>query len=200
MSEVYVRIEESSEVDFAVTPDGAPDLTLELGRLRVLDTREDATAPRYRLAIPHARASGLGTDSEAYVLLEKADFYAMLCEWEKGIGVARPDGAEAMIVNPGECIIAKFRERLYKARAHDLRIALLGVGACETGAILGPVASRFTTTDVAAPPPPTGLLPPAPPAFKKEPCESPGSGCLDVNLGVVESPTTPGTIPGVGGP
>jgi hypothetical protein len=104
------------------------------------------------------------------------------------------------MVNPEECVVAKVSERLYGARAHEMRIALVGLGICEFGPVAGPVAQRFDTTDVAAGPPPSGLLPPAPPAFRREPCETPGRGCLDVNLGVVESPATPGTIPGVGGP
>jgi hypothetical protein len=194
--EVYSQLEESSQLGFGMTQEAAPDLILEAGRVRVLDTRIDETAARHRLATPHAAARGLSTDSEAYVLDEKAGIYSMACEWGSPLDVARLDGAEPLIADPGECVVAKLREPLYKASAHEQRIALLGLGLCDPGPILGPVASRFSTTDVAAPPPPSRLLPPAPPAFKKEPCESVGctigGAPAPPSLGVIESPVSPG--------
>jgi hypothetical protein len=193
---VYAQVDERSRLRFELTQDGAPNVVLASGRVRVLDMRADETRPRYRLATPHFAAWGLGTDSEAYVLIEKAAFYSMLCEWTKEIGVAALDREEVLLAAPGECVVGKPREPLYKARAHEMRIALARDGACAAGPILGPAAIRFSPIDVAAAPPPSGLLPPAPPAFRREPCEAADLGCLDVSIGVVESPVSPGTIPG----
>ena len=65
----------------------------------------------------------------------------------------------------------------------------------EAGPVLGPIADRFDPTDVAAAPAPGGLMAPAPPAFDRFSCDTfscgPGGG-----LGVIESPATPGTLPG----
>jgi hypothetical protein len=66
-----------------------------------------------------------------------------------------------------------------------------------SGPILPPVADRFTPTDVAAPPPP-GIFAPAPPAFDRFSCDtfSCGGGRSGPSLGVIESPATPGELPG----
>jgi hypothetical protein len=63
------------------------------------------------------------------------------------------------------------------------------------GSILGPIADRFDPTDVAAAPPPSGLLAPAPPAFDRFACDTFSCG-RGGGLGVIESPVTPGTLPG----
>jgi len=63
------------------------------------------------------------------------------------------------------------------------------------GSILGPIAGRFDPTDVAAAPLPSGLLAPAPPAFDRFSCDTFTCG-RSGGLGVIESPATPGTLPG----
>ena len=63
------------------------------------------------------------------------------------------------------------------------------------GPVLGPIANRFDPTDVAAAPAPGGLLAPAPPAFDRFSCDTFACG-RGGGLGVVESPATPGTLPG----
>ncbi len=63
------------------------------------------------------------------------------------------------------------------------------------GSILGPIAGRFDPTDVAAAPLPSGLLAPAPPAFDRFSCDTFTCG-RNGGLGVIESPVTPGTLPG----
>lgn len=201
--DVYTQLEHSSQLLAGLTSEGAPDWTLERGKVRVTDEREAAsTAPRHRLATPHAETLAAGNDSEAYVFAEKVGQYSMLCEWEKPLEVTRPGGAERKLAKTGECVIAKPSEPLYTAPAHPERIALAGDDACDVGTLIGDAGNRFTPTDVAAGPPGGGLGPPAPPAFLLPPCAEPGSGCAGVlGLGVVESPATDGIgdIPGLGG-
>jgi len=60
--------------------------------------------------------------------------------------------------------------------------------------ILGPPADRFTP-DVAAAPPPSGLLPPAPPAFQRTPCQA--VSCVGGVIGIVEQPPPPQPLPGM---
>lgn len=70
-----------------------------------------------------------------------------------------------------------------------------------TGPALPAVADRFVPTDVAAAPPPGGLFAPAPPAFDRFSCDtySCGGGRSGPSLGVIESPVSPGELPGLGG-
>jgi len=68
------------------------------------------------------------------------------------------------------------------------------------GPILSPVSDRFTPADVAsAPAPPGGLFAPAPPAFDRFACDTYacGRGGSAGGLGVIESPATPGELPGM---
>lgn len=64
------------------------------------------------------------------------------------------------------------------------------------GPLLPPVADRFTPNDVAAPAPPGGLFAPAPPAFDRFSCDTFACGGRGASLGVIESPATPGELPG----
>ncbi len=66
----------------------------------------------------------------------------------------------------------------------------------EAGPVLGPIADRFDPTDVAAAPAPGGLMAPAPPAFDRFSCDTFACGRGGGGLGVIESPATPGTLPG----
>ena len=64
------------------------------------------------------------------------------------------------------------------------------------GPVMGPIANRFDPTDVAAAPAPGGLMAPAPPAFDRFSCDTFACGGGGGGLGVIESPVTPGTLPG----
>ncbi len=172
--EAYAQVEARSTLRVDVTPEGAPQLDLESGRLRVVDAR-GVDSPPLGLGTPHASARGLGVDSELFVLSEKAGAYSLLCEWEAPLEVAR--NGEQLAAEPGQCVVANPREALYLTPAQAERVALAGEDACPVGPVLGRVADRFSPTDVAAAPPPTGLLRPAPPAFARDACDDPGAGC-----------------------
>ncbi len=189
-------------------------LRLEDGRLRVLDAVEgDDTRA---LAALDATATHRGNDTEAYIFSEKTGRYAMLCEWDTPLPVARGD--ERHVAPPGECVIAKRDEPLYPAGAHEERIGPIDEGPCDGEIPFGPVADRFPPYDVGAGPPlPFAFeLPRNPNAPSPDPCDQPGSGCfgIDTSAGgptviptetpppapppppVVEPPPVDGGIPG----
>lgn len=187
--DAYAHVAAASAVQVDRTDAGTANFELQSGRLRVVDARE-AGAP-LGLAVLEARTRLAGNDTEAYVLAEKVDRYAMLCEYDEPLKVARKQ--EQVDAGPGECVIAKSREPLYTARAHDDRIPLAGLDACELPRVaLGPVAARFATADVAGPPPLPVAFFPGPVDVLGSPldaCEDPGTGC-----GVAAAPTPPPSL------
>jgi tetratricopeptide (TPR) repeat protein len=173
------QLPDSSRVLFGQTASGAPDATLERGKVRIIDVREGGGTAR--LAAADAAVRVVGNDAEAYLLSEKVGGYAMFCEWDAPLDVVRRD--EQKLADPEQCIIAKPHEPLYVADAHEERIAAGPVETCppDLGALastdphFSPIASR----DVAAPPPPLvwSSLPDAPGPPGRNPCELPGSVC-----------------------
>jgi hypothetical protein len=155
-------------------PAGSADLTLERGAVRVIDPRYKGAVAR--LALLDAGASILGNDLEAYVLDEKTGGFAMLCEWDAPLPVAR--GPEGEVAEPGECVIAKPLEPLYLANAHDERLGSPGDDLCPLGPMFTAL-ELLSPTDVAAPPPldPWSAVPSFSDLPRRSPCDIPGSGC-----------------------
>ena len=91
------------------------------GKVRMIDPRDEG-APA-QLAALDADARVKGNDAEAYIFSEKVGPYAMMCEWDDPLPVSR--GSESKTADPGECVIAKPKEPLYTANAHDARIPAL---------------------------------------------------------------------------
>jgi hypothetical protein len=130
----------------------------------------------------------------------------MLCEWDAPLPVDR--GSESLTANPGECVVAKPKEPLYTANAHDERIPAVAE-VCEMGPALARLASplhHLTPADVAAPGPVAGLgsaglgglNPAAADAPARQPCDSDAGTCaLPLPFRVVEPPPITGCAPGV---
>ncbi len=171
----------------------AADLTLERGALRVIDPRLEGG--QARLALLDAGARILGNDLEAYLLAEKTGGFAMLCEWDAPLTVAR--GPEGRVAGPRECVIAKPREPLYTADAHEERLGSPNADLCPLEPMLGSLDLHVSPGDAPVSP----LLDPwsSVPSFAelpgRSPCDTPGSGC---NSGF-ESPAGGGEVPGGGG-
>jgi len=173
------QVPSASAVSFGQTAAGAPDATLQRGRVRVIDVREGGAVAR--LAAGDAEVRVAGNDAEAYLLSEKVGPYAMFCEWDAPLHVAR--NAETRSADPGQCVIAKPREPLYVADAHAERISAADVAICP--ADLGGLAStdsHFSPEDLAdVGAGPTSIAwssiaeAPGPPA--RHPCETPGAIC-----------------------
>jgi hypothetical protein len=194
MGDVLARMGESSSLRVGRTGEAAPAVALEQGAVRVIDARDGG--PEVKLAVLDARAKVIGNDAEAYVFAEKTGRYAMLCEWDEPLEVDRGD--ESAVGQPGKCVIAKHREPLYLADAHDERLGPLAEDACALGPVIGALDVHLSPADVAAGPllgPWSGkaggpLFPP------RSPCDEPGSGAC---LGIVDSPPIGGDVPGGGG-
>ena len=188
VGDVLARLGEGSALRVGRTADAAADLALEQGAVRVVDPRDaGATA---RLAVLDTRAKVLGNDAEAYVFSEKTGRYAMLCEWDAPLVVARAD--ESAVAPPGKCVIAKRSESLYLADAHHERLGPPAQDACALGPVIGALDLHLSPADVAAGP----LLGPWSGTASglefphRSPCDEPGSGCAvpPPGLIVVEPP------------
>jgi hypothetical protein len=169
--------------------DGEADLRLERGALRVIDPRSKGAEAR--LALLDAGAEILGNDLEAYLLDEKTGGFAMLCEWDAPLPVAR--GPESKLAEPGECVIAKPLEPLYVADAHEERLGSPAEDLCP----LGPLFSALelvSPTDAAAPPPsdPWSAIPSFSDLPRRSPCDVPGSGCRSAFEPVAAGGEVPG--------
>ena len=103
------------------TAENTPSARLLAGKVRMIDPRDEG-APA-QLAALDADARVKGNDAEAYIFSEKVGPYAMMCEWDDPLPVSR--GSESKTADPGECVIAKPKEPLYTANAHDQRIPAL---------------------------------------------------------------------------
>ena len=184
--DVYARLGSHSKLHVDRTAAATSDLTLEEGAVRVVDPR--GLGSEARLAALDAAGRVLGNDAEAYLFSEKTGRYAMLCEWDAPLPVERRD--ERVVADPGKCVIAKAKEPLYLADAHDERLAAPAEDACALGPLAG--APDLTPASVAA----GGLGPwSGPGALQtnagRAPCDVPGSGCG----GLVVILPQPGTGP-----
>jgi hypothetical protein len=183
---VYVQLDPGTRLALARDAAGRMDLELDEGRVRVIDPRREGDPLRLVAGTAHARIAG--NDAEAYLLAEKAGTYAMLCEWDDPLQVTR--GAESRSASPGECVIAKSREPLYTAKAHDERIAFADADRCEAGMDPLAVADLFSPTDVAAGP--LGFDPFPDPVdsgpLDRSPCDEPGSGCSGPLVAPIATP------------
>ncbi len=110
----YTGLNEDTELSFALTPGGAPDVRLVRGHVRVLEAGEEAEGARLKTpALEVAQASG---DVEVYAFPEKAALVVMVCALEGQVQAASTAGQSAT-VNEGGCAIAKGAAGLYAAGA-----------------------------------------------------------------------------------
>jgi len=206
LEDVMTHLDADTEVSLGRTDQAQPAARLERGKVRMLDPR-DGGAPA-RLAALDASARVVGTDTEAYLFSEKVGPYAMLCEWDAPLPVER--GSESLTADPGECVIAKPKEPLYTAKAHDERIPALAE-VCDPGPALARLVDplhHLTPADVAAPGPVAGLgtaglgglNPAAADSPVRQPCDSDVGTCtVPPPFVVFEPDPVTGCAPGVPG-
>jgi hypothetical protein len=146
--DVATHLDANTQVVIGRTAENTPSARLLAGKVRMIDPRDEG-APAQLTALD-ADARVKGNDAEAYIFSEKVGPYAMMCEWDDPLPVSR--GSESKTANPGECVIAKPKEPLYTANAHDPRIPALAQ-ECAPGpdlASLNDPRHHLTPTDVAA--------------------------------------------------
>lgn len=160
------------------------NVELSRGGVRVVDP-SGADAPA-RLAAGGAEARVVGNDAEGHVLAEKSGSYAMLCEWDEPLEVAR--GGQTATAAPGECVVAKRNEPLYAAPGHAQRIPAL-TDTCTPGLPISPLAHLDPLPPVAGGPPEGPPVPQFPPFPPPSPCDQPGVGCLPPTIVESQEPT-----------
>jgi hypothetical protein len=151
MDDVATHLDANSQLVVGRTPQNTPAARLLAGKVRMIDPRE-AGEPA-QLAVLDADARVSGNDAEGYIFSEKAGPYAMLCEWDRPLPVTR--GVEQKTAEPNHCVIAKPKEPLYTANAHDARIPALAQ-ECPMARDLASLNSplrHLSAADVSAPGP-----------------------------------------------
>jgi len=151
LDDVATHLDPNSQVLLGRTAVNTPSARLLAGKVRMIDPRDEGEPAQ--LAVLDADAQVRGNDAEGYIFSEKVGPYAMLCEWNHPLPVSR--GNEHKSADPHQCVIAKPKEPLYTANAHDARIPALAQ-ECAPGpelASLNNPRNHLTPRDVAAGPP-----------------------------------------------
>jgi hypothetical protein len=151
LDDVATHLDPNTQVLLGRTEVNTPSARLLAGKVRMIDPRDEGEPAR--LSVLAADGHVMGNDAEAYIFSEKVGPYAMLCEWSDPLPVTR--GNESKTAKPGECVIAKPKEPLYTANAHDQRIPALAQ-ECAPGpdlANLNNPMNHLTPRDVASGPP-----------------------------------------------
>jgi hypothetical protein len=177
IEQAQVYVGPNSNLRVALDADGAPDLLLLGGRVRVVDP-DDVATPGRRLATPELVSVGRG-DTEANV---PAGTASSICEYARPLAL----GDASHTLAPGTCAGPNF----VASEVTALGVSLADAGRCDLAD-----ASRFDPNEVGAGPPgpsfASPLVPPPPPPV----CQS--GTCTRVvpppptpppSLGVVESP------------
>ena len=146
LDDVATHLDANTQVEIGRTPENTPSARLVRGKVRMIDPRDEG-APA-QLAALDTDAGVKGNDAEAYVFAEKVGPYAMMCEWDAPLPVHR--GSQSKTADPGKCVIAKPKEPLYTANAHDQRIPALAQECGPGPALAYNPGDHLSPTDVAA--------------------------------------------------
>jgi len=148
----YTGLNEDTELSFALTPGGAPEVNLVRGQVRVLEAGEGGAAAS--VSTPALQVAAASGDVEVYAFPEKAYLVSMVCALEGQVKAANIAGESATVAEGG-CAISKPLEGVYAAGAAAAPLA--PVGAAGPGGTprsmsspAGPPAQRFSSpSDVA---------------------------------------------------
>ncbi len=156
LEDVAAHLAPATRVQLGRTDQAMPSARLEVGQVRMIDPRD--TGDPARLAALDTGAEVIGNDAEAYIFSEKVGPYAMLCDWDAPLPVDR--GPETLSADPGQCVIAKPKEPLYLADAHETRIPADPAEECDLSrdfaSRAGAPENHLSPADVAAPGPIAG--------------------------------------------
>ena len=147
----YTGLNEDTELSYALTPGGAPEVRLVRGHVRVLESG-DESAPA-NVSTPSLQVAQAGGDVEVYAFPEKAYLVSMVCALEGQVRAASIAG-ESATVAAGGCAVLKPAEGIYAAGAAGGIPApiLAAVSAGPPTSPAGPAAARFSSPDDVAGP------------------------------------------------
>lgn len=181
------QLESDSRARVTRASGGGARVSLEKGAVRIVDPREDGAGPAIELVALDSETRMIGGDREARILKEKTGPYAVMCDWEKPMTVAR--GPQSVNSPAGGCVVGNNREPLFASPGHEDRIPLLA-GAPPVAAAGPPIDPAALLNDPTALPPvaapgPGGPVPipgnfPGPaglPFALLNPCGAAGSAC-----------------------
>jgi hypothetical protein len=171
VGDVYLELAGDSAVRVGER-DGAPEIIVESGGVRVIDGRP-ASAPPLRIATIRATASGAAADAEVRAGVEPDGPFTLVCTHEASLALAGEAGA-TLDAGAGSCARAD-AAGLHALPGAEPSIEVAGPLQCEFEPNL--VAQLLSPGDVAAP---FGTgFPGVGPAssFGRSPCDDPGSGC-----------------------
>lgn len=137
----YTGLNEDTELSYALTPGGAPEVRLVRGHVRVIDAGE-AGAPA-RLATPALEIAEAGADTEIYAFPEKATLVSMVCALEGQVQAASTAGGHATVAEGG-CAIAKPAEGIYAAGGAADPLAPVGAAGPPPMPASGTAADHFS--------------------------------------------------------
>jgi hypothetical protein len=183
--DVYFQVDTDTRARLSGS-EGAPELWLEVGGVRIVDPR-GADAPAVRVSTPHVTASGAGVDAELWVRLRGAVDETRVCQHDGALDLS-PRAAGPQRLEAGSCAEIG-GSALDVAAGAEPAIGVADLLSCDFD-----VALDLTPTDVAAPPFGASAFPDvqAASAFRRDPCDNPGSGCGGTPMVL---PTPPGPSP-----
>jgi hypothetical protein len=146
LDDVATHLDANTQVEIGRTAENTPSARLLAGKVRMIDPRDEGAPAQLAALDTDARVKG--NDAEAYIFSEKLGPYAMMCEWDDPLPVSR--GRESKVADPGHCVIAKPKEPLYTANAHDARIPALAQECGPAPQVAFNPLHHLSPTDVAA--------------------------------------------------
>lgn len=148
---VYAGLNQQTSLRFGTTETGTPDLSLEGGHLRMVES--DSPSPG-RIHTPGLLAQDAGEDTEALVFPEKRGVVSMVCPREEAVAVTAIPGSESTRAIPGQCAIHKPKEPVFTSNASHDPLGIID-DACRAVPVAGGVLPHFTNpaADVSLGPP-----------------------------------------------
>lgn len=144
---VYAGMNQSTSLRFGTTETGTPDLSLEGGHLRMIES--DSPNPG-RIETPGLLARDAGEDTEALVFPEKRGVVSMVCPREGDVDVTAPSGGDSTQADAGQCAIHKPKEPVFTSKASHDPLGIID-DTCRAVPVAGGVTPHFSdpASDVA---------------------------------------------------
>ncbi len=194
----FAQLDAETTLAVGLTPAGLPDLTLEKGRVRVVDLRSEG-AP-LRLAVGDIETALIGNDVEAIASGDAGD--ARLCSLDRPIQVV--NGGAAVEALPGQCVSTRGEEALLATTSAGDSLPLADAGEeCPVSVAFGAASMHFLPIDAAIDGQASEFgVPPSSAGPDRDPCGDPGSALCGstIQLATLFSPGASSRVPKTSGP